>query len=98
MTLGTLRGALAGAAGTTALNGATYLDMALRARPASESTTQLVEETADRASISIPGDEDERGNRVQGLGSWTVEDWASDAVPHLLYGIVTTAVPRTGGA
>jgi hypothetical protein len=62
MTSGTLRGALAGAAGTTALNAATYLDMTLRA------------------------------------GSWAGEDWASDAVPHLLYGTVTTAVLRTGEA
>jgi hypothetical protein len=157
MTSGTLRGALAGAAGTTALNAATYLDMALRARPASSSTTELVEQTADRANVTIPGDEDERGNRVQGLGplagiavgvtvgavaglvhhalarrgrtvpamvevpllgaaamalsdgplkllgisdpaTWKAADWASDAIPHLLYGTVTYSVLRTAEA
>jgi hypothetical protein len=155
MTSGTVRGALAGAAGTTALNAATYLDMTLRGRPASESTTELVERVADRASVSIPGDKDERGNRVQGLGplagiavgvtvgavaglvyralarrgravpavvevpllgaaamalsdvplkllgisdpaTWSATDWASDVVPHLLYGAVTYSVLRTG--
>jgi hypothetical protein len=155
MTWGIARGALAGAAGTTALNAATYLDMALRGRPASDSTEQLVEQAADRAGVSIPGDKDERGNRVQGLGplagvavgvlvgaaaglvhrglarsgrslppaveatliggvamalsdvplkllgisdpaTWAVADWASDAIPHLLYGTVTCAVLRSG--
>jgi hypothetical protein len=33
---GLARGAAAGAAGTTALNAVTYLDMAVRARPASD--------------------------------------------------------------
>jgi hypothetical protein len=155
MTRGITRGALAGAAGTTALNAVTYLDMALRARPASDSTEQLVQKAADRVSLPIPGDQDERGNRVQGLGplsgiavgvavgavaglvrrglarsgrslppaveapligavamalsdvplkllgisdpaSWAAADWASDAIPHLLYGVVTSAVLRSG--
>jgi hypothetical protein len=154
MTWGIARGALAGAAGTTALNAATYLDMALRGRPASDSTEQLVEKAADRASVPIPGDKDERGNRVQGLGplagiavgvlvgaaaglvhrglarrgrsrppaveatliggvamalsdvplkllgisdpaTWAAADWASDAIPHLLYGTVASAVLRS---
>jgi hypothetical protein len=157
MTWGTASGALAGAAGTTALNAATYLDMALRARPASDSTEQLVEEAADRVSLAIPGNKDERGNRLQGLGplsgiavgvtvgavaglvhrglarrgralpavvevaliggvamalsdvplkllgisdpaSWGAADWASDAIPHLLYGVVTYAVLRSAEA
>jgi hypothetical protein len=157
MTWGTARGALAGAAGTTALNAVTYLDMAVRGRPASDSTEQLVQEAADRASLPIPGDKDQRGNRVQGLGplsgiavgvtvgaaaglvhrglarrghslpsavevtligaaamalsdvplkllgisdpaSWAAADWASDAIPHLLYGAVTYAVLRSAEA
>lgn len=157
MTSGLVRGALAGAAGTTALNAATYLDMAVRGRPASDSTQQLVEEAAERASVSIPGDGDERGNRLQGLGplsgiavgvvvgaaaglvhgilarrgralsavaepaligaaamalsdvplkllgisdptSWALKDWASDAIPHLLYGAVTSSVLRSAQA
>lgn len=157
MTSGTVRGALAGAAGTTALNAATYLDMALRARPASDSTTELVERIADRAHVTIPGDKDEHSNRVQGLGplsgiavgvtvgavaglvhralarrghsvpaaaavpllgatamalsdvplkllgisdpaAWAAKDWASDAIPHLLYGVVTYSVLHTAEA
>ena len=157
MTSGTMRGALAGAAGTTALNAATYLDMALRARPASDSTQQLVEHAAGRARVPIPGDKDERGNRLQGLGplsgiavgvavgaavgalhgmlarrgrslpvaaevpliaamamalsdvplkllgisdpgSWAAGDWASDAIPHLLYGAVPYSVLRSAEA
>ena len=157
MTSGTVRGALAGAAGTTALNAATYLDMALRGRPTSDSPQQLVEQAAGRANISIPGDQDERGNRLQGLGplsgiavgvtvgavaglvhralsrrgrsvpavvevpllgvtamalsdvplkllgisdpaAWAARDWAGDAIPHLLYGAVTSSVLRTGAA
>ena len=43
-----LKGALAGAAGTAALNGVTYLDMAVRARPASEAPQQAVDKVADR--------------------------------------------------
>jgi hypothetical protein len=157
MTSGIVRGALAGAAGTTALNAATYLDMALRGRPASDSAEQLVERAADKAGLSIPGEKDERDNRLRGLGplsgiavgvavgavtglvhqalarrgrtlpavvevtftgaaamalsdvplkllgisdpaSWAAKDWASDAIPHLLYGVVTSSVLRSGQA
>lgn len=155
MTTGIARGALAGAAGTTALNAATYLDMALRGRPASDSPEQLVEQATDMVGGTIPGDKDERGNRLQGLGplsgiavgvtvgavagllhrtlarhghsvpavieatligaaamalsdvplkltgisdpaTWAVKDWASDAIPHLLYGAATYAALRSG--
>lgn len=61
-------GMAAGAAGTTALNAVTYLDMAVRARPASEAPQKAVEEIADRTGQSVPGDQDSRDNRVQGLG------------------------------
>ncbi|MFJ7281022.1 hypothetical protein [Kitasatospora sp. NPDC098663] len=63
-----LAGTAAGAAGTTALNAVTYLDMAVRARPASGTPGQAVERLADKASVPIPGDEERRGNRVSGLG------------------------------
>jgi hypothetical protein len=69
MTSGTVRGALAGAAGTTALNAATYLDMALRGRPASELPAKAVEDLAHRTGRHVPGDADVRQNRVQGLGA-----------------------------
>ncbi|PRX44697.1 hypothetical protein B0I33_111211 [Prauserella shujinwangii] len=64
-----LRGAAAGAAGTTALNTTTYLDMALRARPSSSTPEQTVEEFTKRTGVSVPGDENSRGNRVSGLGA-----------------------------
>ena len=41
---GALRGAAAGASGTTALNTLTYLDMVARARPASTTPEATVEE------------------------------------------------------
>jgi hypothetical protein len=61
-------GAAAGAAGTTALNAVTYLDMALRGRPASITPEQSVEKMAEQAGVTIPGDEETRQNRVSGLG------------------------------
>jgi hypothetical protein len=63
------RGMLAGAAGTTALNAVTYLDMAGRGRPASEITTRSVETIADRMQIAIPGRGAERDHRVEGFGA-----------------------------
>ncbi|WP_299052039.1 hypothetical protein [uncultured Nocardioides sp.] len=49
------RGLLAGAAGTTALNAVTYLDMALRGRPASDLPEQTVEGLIEAAGGSIDG-------------------------------------------
>ncbi len=66
---GLLIGAAAGAAGTTALNAVTYLDMAVRGRGSSGTPEQTVEVLADRAGVGIPGDPDTRDNRLQGLGS-----------------------------
>jgi hypothetical protein len=69
MLKGLLRGAAAGAAGTTALNAVTYLDMAWRGRPASSTPQQAVEELASRAGQPIPGAGEERENRLDGLGA-----------------------------
>jgi hypothetical protein len=66
-----LRGAAAGAAATTALNAVTYLDMALRGRPSSSTPEQTVETLAEKAHVPIPGDDERRRNRVQGLGALT---------------------------
>jgi hypothetical protein len=60
-------GAAAGAAGTTALNAVTYLDMTLRARAASDTPQQTVERLADHTLLEIPGDGEERDNRISGL-------------------------------
>jgi hypothetical protein len=66
-----LRGAAAGAAGTTALNVVAYLDMALRGRPASSTPQRTVERLAQTAHVSIPGEGDQRRSRVEGLGALT---------------------------
>lgn len=63
------RGALAGAAGTTALNAVTYMDMALRARPASSTPERSLEALADRAHVEIPGGGSEREARLSGLAA-----------------------------
>lgn len=65
---GLLPGALAGAAGTTALNTVTYLDMAVRGRPASSIPEQMVEKVARAAGTGIAGSAEARRNRLQGLG------------------------------
>ncbi|MCF6743023.1 hypothetical protein E9529_01795 [Blastococcus sp. KM273128] len=66
-----LRGAAAGAAGTTALNAVTYLDMVVRGRGSSSTPEDTVEKLAEAAHLPIPGDEQTRQNRVQGLGPMT---------------------------
>ena len=63
-----LRGAAAGAAGSTALNAVTYLDMAVRGRGTSSTPEDTVEKLAATAHLSIPGDGETRQNRIQGLG------------------------------
>jgi len=63
-----LLGAAAGAAGTTALNAVTYLDMAVRGRPTSSTPEDTVEALSARVHLPIPGEGKVRANRVQGLG------------------------------
>jgi hypothetical protein len=64
-----LLGAAAGAAGTTALDAVTYLDMAARGRGPSSTPEQTVETLAGKAHLSIPGAGETRENRLQGLGA-----------------------------
>ena len=64
-------GAAAGAAGTTALNAVTYLDMTIRGRPTSDTPQQTVEKLSSMTGITIPGDEEIRANRIAGLGPLT---------------------------
>ncbi|MGY2064238.1 hypothetical protein [Blastococcus sp. SYSU DS0619] len=66
-----VRGAAAGAAGTTALNAVTYLDMVVRGRGSSSTPERTVERLAETAHVPIPGDDETRRNRVQGLGPMT---------------------------
>ena len=62
-------GALAGAAGTTALNAATYLDMAIRGRPASSTPQQTIERAASLVGASLPRDEQRKEALESGLGA-----------------------------
>ena len=144
---GVAAGLAAGAAGTTALNAVTYLDMAVRGRSTSSAPEDVAETLAAKAGVDIPGQEDIRSNRLAGLGpltgivaglgvgsvlgaatalgfrpsilvggalagaaamtatdvpmtllgisdppTWVLQDWIADAVPHLVYGLVTAAV------
>jgi hypothetical protein len=68
---GALGGAAAGAAGTTALNAVTYLDMIWRARAASTAPEDTVRKLATKLHTSIPGEPVEQDNRVAGLGPLT---------------------------
>lgn len=66
-----LRGAAAGAAGATALNVVTYLDMAVRGRPASSTPGDTVERLAATTHLTVPGDGATRTSRVEALGALT---------------------------
>jgi hypothetical protein len=66
---GLLRGAAAGAAGTTALNAVTYVDMAVRGRPPSDTPERGVETLAAAAGVPIPGTGRRRESRLTGLGA-----------------------------
>jgi hypothetical protein len=61
-------GLASGAAGTSALNIATYLDMAIRARPASEVPQKDVESLAQRAGLNLDND-DAAAQRKQAAGA-----------------------------
>ena len=65
---GAAAGALAGAAGSTALNAVTYLDQAVRARPASDTPGQTVNALSDASGVEVPGGPEQRANRLEGLG------------------------------
>lgn len=147
----TLRGMVAGAAGTVALDLATYADMALRGRSSSSAPSKMVDKVTRQLHLPLSpqgvGAQDETTqNRESGLGAllgyinglgtgilyglirsrfdgipaplaaplvgmtamaasdvplvslrvtnpktWGLSGWLSDAIPHLIYGIVTVA-------
>ncbi|WP_435107374.1 hypothetical protein [Nocardiopsis synnemataformans] len=95
MTHHMLRGAMAGAAGTTALNTFTYLDMALRARPASttpETTVQRVEELTGARLSRAGRDSEEEANRRSGIGP--LLGIATGVAAGTLYGAARSRWPR----
>jgi hypothetical protein len=65
---GLVPGALAGAAGTTALNAVTYADMVLRGRSSSQVPEQTVDMIAGRVGVSL-GEDEAAANRRQGLAA-----------------------------
>lgn len=65
---GLLRGAAAGAAGTTALNAVTTLDVAVRDRPSSDAPAQVVAGLADRAGAPLPRRRADRERLFAALG------------------------------
>jgi xanthosine utilization system XapX-like protein len=67
-----LAGLVAGAAGTTALNLVTYLDMVARGRPASSTPEQTVRKVEDLTGLPLSAegpDSDAARNRRSGLGA-----------------------------
>lgn len=58
---------IAGAVGSTALNAVSYLDMALRARPASSTPEESARRLAQVTGVDL-GPEDRAANRRSGLG------------------------------
>jgi hypothetical protein len=89
-----LRGAAAGAAGTTALNAVTYLDMALRGRPASDTPERTVTRIADVPGVSIPGQGETRSNRLTGWGA--LSGLAAGVAVGIAYGAWDSVGGRTG--
>jgi hypothetical protein len=85
-----VRGAAAGAAGTTALNATTYLDMTLRGRPASSTPNRTVEHLASHLGIPIPGTAAQRANRISALGS------LGGLLTGVTFGTLLALVRRTG--
>jgi hypothetical protein len=87
-------GVVAGAVGTTALNAVTYLDMAVRARPASSTPEDTVRRSEDLTGVSLseqgPGSKAE-GNRRTALGA--LLGIAAGLGTGALYGLVR---PRLG--
>lgn len=66
-----LAGVAAGAAGTTALNAVTHVDMVVRGRPSSSTPEDTVERLAQTAGLPIPGAGETRANRLTGMGALT---------------------------
>lgn len=86
-----VRGAVAGAVGTYALNLTTYLDMLVRGRPSSELPAKAMGELAADAGIDLQGDDETSANRRESLGALAgMVTGVSVAV------VVSTLMPRLG--
>jgi hypothetical protein len=65
------RGLIAGAVGTTVLNAVTYVDMAVRGRPASEMPARTVTTGLYLLDVDVPGGGAERQSRETAFGALT---------------------------
>ncbi|GIF63509.1 hypothetical protein Ais01nite_15440 [Asanoa ishikariensis] len=65
---GATAGAAAGAAGCAALDATTYIDMAVRGRPASDVPAETAEAIVKHLPVDVPGQNSRRQNRFNGLG------------------------------
>ncbi|RSN00210.1 hypothetical protein DMB42_40510 [Nonomuraea sp. WAC 01424] len=81
-----VKGLVAGAAGTTALNTASYLDMLVRARGASSTPRQAVEKLSDLTHTDL-GDGDRAANRTEALGS--LMGYATGIGAAVAYGVLS---------
>ena len=90
-------GIVAGAAGTTALNVVTYLDMALRGRPASTTPEESVERLAEASGLDL-GTGEQADNRKAGLGP--LLGYGTGIGAGALYGVLTRGrhLPYPAGA
>ncbi|MGY1748736.1 hypothetical protein [Modestobacter sp. SYSU DS0511] len=84
------RGLLAGAAGTTALNAVTWLDMAVRGRPASDLPDRTADALARAAGTPITGNGRERESRRTALGA------LSGIANGMALGVVSSVVRSAG--
>lgn len=64
-----LAGVAAGAAGTTALNTVTYLDMVLRGRPASSTPDETVAKAQELTGVSLGTSTEDAANRRSAIGA-----------------------------
>jgi hypothetical protein len=81
-----LLGAVAGAVGIVALDAVSYLDMAVRGRPASELPGRLVDRLAESAGVEVPREDEHWRNRASAIGA--LLGYGVGLVAGALYGFV----------
>lgn len=93
-----LVGMAAGAVGTIALDVSTYLDMVMRARPASGMPAEAAGAVAERAGVELApegGSTEQASNRKSGLGA--LFGYGVGVGLGILYGLLRPAVARLPG-
>jgi hypothetical protein len=87
-----LAGVAAGAAGTTALNAVTYLDMAARARPASTTPDDTVRKAQELTGVALGESDEDADNRRSALGA--LLGIASGLATGAVYGVLRPHLRR----